>query len=450
MLVATGAGFLFCVWCLTVIFRRGLANGRRHLFAPVVLISGYMLLGIGVRGLVTLAGGPNKIEGGVDPTSAEFQWLYTAVFAYAFVGLLALLVGDALAERILPTQPVPDLPPPPSRSNRAILAGIGLGLFAAMILVIKLGTVILSDPAFVATAGTFGLFWLYPLLSAPMYGLAFSLGDGYRRKQLSQTGLMAALLLAALVTYVLTSSKSAIISAAMLILVTRHFLVRPVPLKSIAFASALFTVALPVFYLHRSVGLQWELLRTVQANTIVRGFFILLNRSYLADSFAAILRYTPHPYDFQLGHRWLEVFYFWIPRGIWPGKPVSYGLVFPQTYLSSLAESQGSFFSPTLLGDAYLNFGPLGVPLMLFLFGLALGLWYRFLTQRKVSTARIVVYAASVYWIAISPEQSFEVSLELSISYVTIVALVAGIGSGALWWPQVRPAGRSGPLREAG
>ena len=178
LLLATLTGLLFCALCLIVVFRRGLADGRRHLFSPVVLLSGYLLLGIGVRGLTTLAGGANKIEGGVDPTSAEFHWLYTSVFLYAFLGLAAFLLGDAVAARLLPPSRSPMDPGTRSYPRRAILAGLGLGVFAALILIARLGTTILRDPAFVATTGTFGLFWLYPLLSAPLYGLAFAFADG--------------------------------------------------------------------------------------------------------------------------------------------------------------------------------------------------------------------------------------------------------------------------------
>ncbi|HWA40461.1 MAG TPA: oligosaccharide repeat unit polymerase [Gemmatimonadales bacterium] len=432
-LTAVLLGSAFSLWCLLIVRRHGLAQGRRHLFSPPVLMSAYMFLGIGVRGLTTLGGGPSKIQGAVDPTSPDFQWLYAEVFLFAFVGLIALLAGDALAARLLPAPAAPVRAPASTRPGRAVAVGVGLGLLAAAVLVVRLGAAIIRDPAFVATSGTFGLFWLFPLLSAPMYGLAFALGESYRRGEPTPRHLLAFILVAGLVVYVLTSSKAAVLNSAVLLLVVRHFLVRPVQLKTIAFAALLFIVGLPVFYLHRTIGLSLDLIRTVGADTLWRGFGILLNRSYLADSFAAVLHYTPQPYEYQLGRNWLEIFYFWIPRGIWPGKPVSYGLIFPQTYLSSLDESPGSFFSATLLGDGYLNFGPLGVPLLFLLLGLGLGLWYRYLTQRVVSTTRVMIYAASVYWIAISPEQSLEVALELALSYVGIAAVVATLGSSAFW-----------------
>jgi oligosaccharide repeat unit polymerase len=431
-LLAAELGVMFCLLCGVVVWRIGFTNGRRELFSPVVLLTAYMLLGFGVRGLTTVAGASNKIEGALDPTSPAFFHLYAQVFFYCIVGVLALLFGDAIGRR---WKPRPVIASDQAGDGRlAMLAGVALGLFGAVVLIGKLGVRLLTDPAYVATAGPAGLFWIYPLLSAPMYGFAYRIALSYRRGEPTPRWVVAALLLAGLVVYLLTSSKAAILNSVVLLLVTRHVLVGPVRVRTLILPTLAFVIVLPLFYLHRAYGLTPALVQRLDPTMLLTGFGILLNRSYLADSFAAVIHYTPQPYDYMLGRTWLELFYFWVPRGIWPDKPLSYSLTFAQTYLSSLDESHGSFFSPTLLGDAYQNFGPLGVPVLMLVLGLALRLWYDRCTTRG-SVMGAVVFAASLYWIAVAPEQSLQVILELAISYVAIAWLITLIGRRASWWP---------------
>lgn len=435
-LLAAEIGSLFCLLCVVVIWKRGFAQGRQGLFSPVVLLTAYMLLGFGIRGLTTVFGAGNKLEGAIDPTSPEFLWIYAEVFLYATLGLLALLVGDAIGRRLRRESDGVESPRPAGSGKPAITAGLLLGSLGAAVLVAKLGIRLITDPSFVATSGTAGLFWVYPLLSAPLYGFVYRIAVAYRRGEPVPRLALAGLVLSGIAIYILTSSKAAILNSVILLLVARHFLVGPVRLRALVLPALAFVIVLPMLYLHREYGLTPELVARLDPQMIMAGFGILLNRSYLADSFAAVIHYTPQPYDYMLGSGWLEVFYFWVPRGLWPDKPVSYSLTFAQTYLSSLNESQGSFFSPTLLGDAYLNFGPIGVPLLMLALGVALRLWYDRLTARR-SAAGVVVYAASLYWIAMAPEQALQVFLELVISYVAIAWVVTVIGRSPSWMPAI-------------
>lgn len=87
-----------------------------------------------------------------------------------------------------------------------------------------------------------------------------------------------------------------------------------------------------------------------------------------------LVRY-PHDYDYRWGLTYAGAMTVMVPRNIWPDRPkfkVEAGTEaqFGKGYRWQSARVYG------LSGEALLNFGPLGVPLMFGLFGWAMG-WYR-------------------------------------------------------------------------
>jgi oligosaccharide repeat unit polymerase len=87
-----------------------------------------------------------------------------------------------------------------------------------------------------------------------------------------------------------------------------------------------------------------------------------------------------------------------IPRAIWPGKPVAdAGLIMARAY--GAVDSKGEPFmtvSPGFLGEAYLNFGFLGVLIVPALAGLIVRSWDRLLPLAATSQPALLVYAAGL------------------------------------------------------
>ena len=85
-----------------------------------------------------------------------------------------------------------------------------------------------------------------------------------------------------------------------------------------------------------------------------------------------------------------------IPRTIWPDKPVvgEFGLAFTRIYLDSPYRSSNG---PTMFGDLFRNFGFLGVPLGMFLVGLYLRILYGSLIQRGILSAFAPLFYVSLY-----------------------------------------------------
>jgi hypothetical protein len=99
--------------------------------------------------------------------------------------------------------------------------------------------------------------------------------------------------------------------------------------------------------------------------------------------------------EYEWGVSWAEdVFYTYLPRALFPDKPIKYGVFRVQDeVVPALTPESGVFSSSYPIGawgEAYLNFGPLGVLLTLF----ALGAWLKYLYVRSLE----LIYDDNVNW----------------------------------------------------
>src|SRR5207247_901796 len=58
-----------------------------------------------------------------------------------------------------------------------------------------------------------------------------------------------------------------------------------------------------------------------------------------------------------------DLFTFFIPRGLWPGKPDSFGLSFPAHYMPHVNWGAMTYVTPSLPGELYLDFHVAGIVL---------------------------------------------------------------------------------------
>lgn len=426
-LQAVSFGLVFVGLCAAILTFESFRHGRRDLLSPLSLITAYHAIGFGLKGLVDLMTGQSKIGHALDPTSAQFANLMMEVFAYASLGLISLVAGDRLARRRENVRTFDAAKPLQNAKavRTAVALGVGFSLAGMSVLVARFGTVVFTNPTFIAVEGTIGLFWLYPLMYASLYGWALAIANRWAQGLPAGRWRIAIMLTTAAMVYSVTSSKASLVSAVMILVVARHRVVRPVRMSVLFALSAAFLVALPLLYLHREYGFTAESLSRITPGMVLIGAQIFLGRSYLADAFGSVLLYSPRVYPYRMGAPWLELFYFWIPRSWWPNKPLSQSLEFGHTFMSSYFQRQESFFAPTLLGDAYLNLGPVGILLVFGLAGYFLRRWYCAMCGPKAGVETVVVYGVSAYWIAIGSEQSLSVVVTLTLSYVAIAAILA-------------------------
>jgi oligosaccharide repeat unit polymerase len=127
-----------------------------------------------------------------------------------------------------------------------------------------------------------------------------------------------------------------------------------------------------------------------------------------------------------------ETLFGFIPRPLWPGKPIvgDFGLWFSRLYLDLASLTSNG---PTVFGDLYRNFGFLGIPFGLFILGLAFRVIYESLIVRGIPTPLNAVLYISlisvVNWEAtISPviANGLRVLFAFGTFVVVLAYLVAG------------------------
>lgn len=116
----------------------------------------------------------------------------------------------------------------------------------------------------------------------------------------------------------------------------------------------------------------------------------LISQSFLRTSLltqvASLIERTPRDVPFQKGKTYSYFLITWIPRFLWPGKPsvneanqfyqVAYGIT-PEESLNKVSIAVGS------LGEAYMNFGWLGIPLVMFLIGVVISNYQQLFLSRN-------------------------------------------------------------------
>ena len=107
---------------------------------------------------------------------------------------------------------------------------------------------------------------------------------------------------------------------------------------------------------------------------------------------------TPEIWNFQLGLTYLFFFISFVPRLIWPGKPVDQTVIrFGVDYNLNAPEDIKTANAVTWIGETFLNFGWLG-----FIAAFFIGILYRFiynffLSSRKVSNLSLLMFSAALY-----------------------------------------------------
>jgi hypothetical protein len=138
------------------------------------------------------------------------------------------------------------------------------------------------------------------------------------------------------------------------------------------------------------------------------------SRTDLIHSFAHIYSLTPEVVPYQYGETYSYLAIAWIPRIIWPEKPVARGAndFFAIAYNVSTEEGvKNSTFGITLIGEGYINFGITGVILVMAFLGVVTSLLEDvFAGAESGPGGRAIFLAAFVYFlngIGSSAEQMF-------------------------------------------
>ena len=105
-----------------------------------------------------------------------------------------------------------------------------------------------------------------------------------------------------------------------------------------------------------------------------------------------VIQYVPTDVGYLWGSTYAKFFFWPIPRSMWPEKPEGISRIAVRYFYPEMYE-KGVSMSPTIIGEAYFNFGVLGVIIIMALFGVICQSLYTFLKKNRGNIGAIAVYA---------------------------------------------------------
>jgi len=140
------------------------------------------------------------------------------------------------------------------------------------------------------------------------------------------------------------------------------------------------------------------------------------------DSLTMVIRYVPEVVEFQRGTTLNLIFAGFIPRPIWPDKPV---LKLGRFMTTDIVGSDSPTSKPvTDVGEFYLNYGILGVPIGMFLLGMTFRAIYAYVWRSYKSRIFQTMYYLAVFPIMLFNPHSGVASVFVALVRTTLVVLV--------------------------
>lgn len=142
---------------------------------------------------------------------------------------------------------------------------------------------------------------------------------------------------------------------------------------------------------------QWFGTQDDPVNLVLSGQTSAKNRLSLLMATAHYVEWTPEPFDYRNGSTLGYPLYGWIPRALWPDKPIAQqaNKILPVDYnFQSVTSQTVTMFGVGHVAEVYINFGILGIIPLFFVFGML----YRIpelVMGRTRNTATISIFVAT-------------------------------------------------------
>ncbi len=275
----------------------------------------------------------------------------------------------------------------------------------------------MSDAAFVGMGWAFMLGECFPILAMISFAVFFG-RTRFGRSWLTIILVLAGFFVVRMLFGGLHGSRSNTIWALFWAAGIIHFWIRPLP-KKLVFLGLGFLLAFMYLYgFYKSLGAGAVEALTADRTGVEAGAEtgrtftgLLLGDLGRSDVHAFELYRLVRPdrdYQYALGRTYLATLALFIPRSVWPDRPptklkegtdLQYGVgtFDPEGWAS--AREYG------IAGEGMLNFGPLIVPVMYFLFGLGVSVVQRFIATRERDDARLLLCPFLVilcFWILVA------------------------------------------------
>lgn len=402
---------------------------------PLFLFTAHYLLSFGLYAYMSAFGRSHYL--GADNPMLIHNSL---ACVYAAGMLFAIYAGYLWRKRESPKKMSLEMLP-------AILRASKLALFCAyvgVLLMIRFQggfSQIGEDPAYVATEGTSGLFWVQALIFPAQWAFVVHAFAYLQTKKFAYLKWALLSLPIFAIDFLLSGSKAGILMPFFGLLIVWHYCFRRLRWKQTVYAGLLVLLVFAAGYSYRAGSFGQGMGQYFFSPLSLAETFV--GRNYGTDSFAVILdAFERNAEPKRWGSTFSDLLTWYIPRSWWPNKPKSYAVRFGEDFLPNAP--QGVFYSPSLPGEFYLNFGKWGLFLGGFLFGYAL----RWLARNiLLNIGRLILYSATALLFAAYAEGPFGGVTALILTRVITFAALLCIVNFAynLWIVNSQERGRQYP-----
>jgi oligosaccharide repeat unit polymerase len=232
----------------------------------------------------------------------------------------------------------------------------------------------------------------------------------------------------------LLGSRSWAVEILAMVLIVRHSLDRPVRMRSLVLIGAIGMLLFSMYFEYRNLtheGIEESEIRSMDfADVELLYTGVLGGRNFdMMDNLLSIVHFTPVQLHHLDGSSYLHYFVNLVPRRLWEGKPKGVG--------SILAEKVYGWkiggAPPGAIGEAYFNYGVLGIFPALFLLGLFGRIVATYARAHPRNPFAIFVLAAGCIFVLMVTRGSFyKVGSTLTMRLVPM-AIGAMIAGGFRW-----------------
>jgi len=402
---------------------------RRDIFEPVYLLTLTFLLQYWVKSVEAMTIGDAYL--GTPPFSEELikilsiAWIYLILAFTLFLFAYYSKIGVAVANLFPPLRFQWSV----KKSYFVVVILLLISVMAYVMLFEKLGGwhTYLTEKYFTLT--TLGTSYLYFFTS--FASIALIISYVYLREFGRYRFAIFPIVLIFLVIAITSGTRSALLTPLISLLVIRQYLARKnnsiikklKNWKIIIVVCLFILIVFPVILAMRYKPLG-EIIKnplTVYSDLSYLYFSIIGHYQSIAP-FVNIIRDTPNVMDYQYGKTYLSALTQWIPRQIWENKPSSFAMVFTDTYFDGFYSRNKTIISPTVLGEAYINFHVGGIVVVALISGILWRAIYQYFVIRNRNTlSSIFIFSillpfTLIYW------EGF-----LGAIYLPMATLIVGI-----------------------
>lgn len=401
---------IFCLYLLWPLYKQRVKKKKFDLFEPVWFSSLYFILIFFIRSV------SDSIFGSIFLGSPPFEYsiikAWILAISYLLISFVFFIYGYTSKAYSIIVKYLPSLPTHWNIKKTKIalftiiFTTIGM-TFYYLRSVGGLKLYLLNKTLFLSSLGSFIVFFLNQFLTFSLL-ISFVLSKNKKLNILVPIILLVLTLSSGLIT----GSKFLFVLPIVSLITLHNYAVKKIHIKTVVVVFLILFLLIPSFYAYRFSGNFHEFLSSLKTTYLHLEVLIqtMLSRFHGMDMLIYIIKYTPKVMNFQMGKTLLPALIGWIPRWIWPDKPIiSLSTIFTQKYLYGFKKyyTAGSVASVTMIGESYINFHISGILLISLFVGILLRTIYEYLIKKVSNISAHVLYSFIFIYLITIWESSF-------------------------------------------